>query len=261
MHATTPLDLRILRALARRPAHGYALARELADEGRDRATVYRRLAALARSGMVATSEEPGLGATRRSHRLTRAGEERLREELRDAMRALMEAFGARMRYRTGGLARVKPPIVFVTGSRFTGIELRIVASLSRAHPGRVHLVGRGGPPRMLAGSWTEIPFRDAYARTLFVNELPPARSLGAAAREWARVVAPGGSLSIIAPAPLPRGVDPFVDFLAEVRDELHPDSAGAPADDAVTRALWRAFADVEPRREADQRIWTATRVK
>lgn len=259
MPATTPLDLRILRALARRPAHGYALARELADEGRDRATVYRRLAALARGGLVVTSEEPGLGATRRSYRLTRAGEERLREELRDAMRVLMEAFAARMRPRAGGPSRVKPPIVFVTGSRITGIELRIVASLSRAHPGRVHLVGREGSPPMLAGSWTEIPFRDAYARTLFVNELPPARSLVPAAREWARVLAPGGSLSVIAPAPLPRGVDPFVDFLAEVRDELHPDSAGAPAEAAVTRALSRAFDQVESRREADQRIWTASR--
>lgn len=260
MGATT-LDLRILRALRRRPAHGYALARELADEGRDRATVYRRLAALARAGLVATTEEPGAGATRKSFRLTSAGEERLREELREAMRRLLDAFGSRVRTRAGAHPRVRAPIVFVSGSRISGIELRIVAGLSRSFPGRVHLVGREGAAPMMAGSWTEIPFRDGYAQTLFVNELPPARALSAAVREWSRVLAPGGALNVVAPAPLPRGIDPFVDFLAELRDELHPDSAGAPSDEVVTRALARSYEGVELTREADQRIWTASRGK
>lgn len=271
MVATSSLDLRLLRALRDGPTHGYALARQLADEA-DRATVYRRLAALRRASLVASTSQRGAGPERKAYALTPSGELRLREELREATRVLMEAFAARARPRGGaGGAPPRPPIVFVSGSRFSGIERRIVASLARGSPGRVHLVMRASmgdesaretralPVPLVEGSWSEIPFRDGYARTLFVNELPPRASLPAAVREWARVLAKGGALHVIAPAPLPRGADPFIDFLAELRDELHPDSADAPEGANVTRALAKHFDDVDETREADQRVWSAIR--
>ncbi|HUR68112.1 MAG TPA: helix-turn-helix transcriptional regulator [Candidatus Thermoplasmatota archaeon] len=272
MDETSALDLRLLRAVRARLTHGYALAQELAAEGPDRATVYRRIGALRRAGLVSAHPVPGAGPQRQALSLTPAGEERLREELRDAMRLLTEAFHASLRSRRGsadGPARIEAPIVFASGSRVSGIELRIVASLAKVHPRQTHLVLPPGvdlarPPSGVAiveGTWASLPFRDAYARSLFVNELPPARALPAAAREWARVLAPRGSLNVVAPAPLPRGVDPFVDLLADLRDELHPDSAGAPASGAVRRALARGFERIDERQEADQRVWTASRTK
>jgi hypothetical protein len=112
---------------------------------------------------------------------------------------------------------------------------------------------------VVEGTWRALPFRDGYARTLFVNELPPARALAASAQEWRRVLAPGGSLHAIAPAPLPRGTDPFIDFLAELHDELFPDQAGGPAPERVDAALRAAFGRVERARESNQLVWTARR--
>jgi DNA-binding PadR family transcriptional regulator len=278
-----PLDLRLLRALGQQPAHGYGLVRDLAAQGPapDRATVYRRLAALARAGLVAASKAPAPdgGPPRTVYRLSAAGEEMLREELRAALRLLQEAAHARLRAREprrggGGRRRggreprpnFQGPIVFVSGSRLSGIELRILASMAQAQPRRVHLalppgVALPGPApagvAVVEGAWASLPFRDGYTRLLMVNELPPSRGLARAAREWARVLAPSGTLHVVAPAPLPRGVDPFVDFLAGLHDELFPDQAGAPKPAAVTAALRERFASVDLGTESDQLVWTA----
>jgi len=261
MAETTPLDRRLLRALRRPGSHAYALAQESAD---DRATVYRRLARLQAAGLVASRAEPGRGARRKTLRLTAAGQEALRDELRDALRLLLEAFDASAPRRGGeGGGDVKPPVVFASGSRVSGVELRIARHLARAHPRAVHLVvppgcqvdARGVPT--MEAPWSALPFRDGYARTLFVNELPPARGLGAAASEWRRVLSRGGRVNVVAPAPLPRGVDPFVDWFAELQDELFPDQRGAPTSDAVTRALRERFAGVRSWRQGTQIVWTA----
>lgn len=269
MPATSALDLRILRALRARPSHGYALARLLEGEGPDRATVYRRLAALRAAGLVEAAAQRGAGPERKTYRLSRAGEERLRDELRAALALLVEAFADRLRRAAvprPGRPALRAPVAFVSGSRLTGVELRIAGALAAAFPRKVHLVvppglDVGRTPAglvVMEGSWSAIPLRDGHARTMLVNELPPARALARAVAEWARVLAPGGRLHVVAPAPLPRGVDPFVDFLADVRDELHPDGAGAPEGAEVARALARRFDRISERREADQRVWSAT---
>lgn len=261
------IDKRILRLLWRRPMHAYALAQEgLAD----RATVYRRVAAMARAGLVVARREPGQGPQRRVLRLTEAGEDAIRGELREAMRLLLEGFDADAPRPPASRKRsaVRAPVVFVTGSRVSGVEMRIARSLSQAHPRLVHMVvppgcdvqpAPGSP--VMEAPWGALPFRDEYARTLFVNELPPARGLGRAVQEWARVLSPGGALYVVAPAPLPRGIDPFVDYFAKLQDELYPDQAGAPAPERVTDALRRALAPahVECAREANQNVWIVRR--
>lgn len=267
-------DLRILRALRAQPKHGYALVAELAADGPavDRATVYRRLAALARGGWIATSARKGRGAVRREHRLAPRGEQALREELRRAMELLLADHHARLRRdaRGSGMgrARVEGPVVFVSGSRISAVEARILASFAASAPRRTHLVlppGVAAPASLPAtvavaeAPWSALPFRDAYARLVLVNELPPARGLARAAREWARVLARSGTLHVVAPAPLPRGVDPFVDYLAALNEELFPDVARAPAPAAVERALASALGRVEVAREGGQIVWTARR--
>lgn len=270
MDATSPLDLRLLRAL-REPRHGYELAAVLArDGGPDRATVYRRLAALSRAGLVARAVERGRGPVRQVVRLTPAGEAVLRDELRAALRLLCEAHDAHWRAtRRGarGPSNLEGPLVFVSASRMSGVELRILATMAGWMPRRVHLVlppGMALPGEAPAGvavveaPWAALPFRDGYAGTLMVNELPPARGFPRAVREWRRVLAPHGTLSVIASAPLPRGLDRFVDFLADLHDELYPDQAGAPPPDEVTRVLRDAFGGVEDFPEANQRVWVAS---
>jgi DNA-binding PadR family transcriptional regulator len=271
MGETTSLDRALLRALHARPRHAYALAQETPEA--DRATVYRRVASLERRGLLASRPEPGSGPKRRVLRLTAAGVEALRAEMREALRLLMEGFDAAARepHAAGASAgrggRVEPPVVFVTGSRASGVELRIVRHLAREHPRAVHLVVPPGfdleAPRGVAAMeapWTALPFRGAYARTLFVNELPPARAFERASREWARVLAPGGRLFLVAPAPLPRGVDPFVDWFASLQDELFPDQAGAPEPGRVEEALRGAFGGrVSVARQGSQLVWTAGR--
>lgn len=272
MDATTGVDRRLLRALQRQPGHGYELAQALAGAGGpDRATVYRRLAALARRGLVERAAEPGEGPPRQVYRLSSTGQAALREELREALRLLCEAFDAHWRATGAGGGGHGPeelpgPLVFVTASRLSGVELRILGTMARWLPRQVHLVVPPGaalpgeaPPGVgvVEAPWTALPFRAGYAGTLMVNELPPARVLPGAVREWQRVLAPEGTLSLIATAPLPRGVDPFVDFLAGLHDELYPDQAGAAAPDEVTAALERGFASVETFPEANQRVWVA----
>lgn len=263
---TLPSDRPLLRRIRAMPTHAYAIAQELAAEGGpDRATVYRRLRSLERSGLVAARAEAGQGARRRVLRLTARGEEALREELREAVRLLAEAFAAQAPRRGGGKrGRADPPIVFVSGARISGVETRIVRSMARAHPRRVHLVvqpgvdvaSATGAAPTLEAPWTALPFRDAYARTLFVNELPPARALAGAVREWARVLAPGGWGYVIAPAPIPRGVDPFVDFFADVQAELFPGQAPATDVPRVDEALREAFDRASRRQDVGQFVWT-----
>lgn len=272
MVAYSGLDLRVLRALRAEPAHGYDLARTLAEGGArpDVATVYRRLRRLASAGLVRRRAERGRGPERQVYALSAAGEEALRDDLREAMRALLEAYDAR--WRGGGRGgdgaawrRLRGPLAFVSGSRLSGIELRILAALAGHLPRQVHLVLPPGVPvpgaappgvAVVEAPWAALPFRDAYAGVVMVNELPPARGLARAAAEWRRVLRPGGTLHVIAPAPLPRGVDAFVDFLADLHDELYPDQAAAPPPPAVRRALKEAFGRVEEAEEGHQRVWT-----
>jgi DNA-binding PadR family transcriptional regulator len=266
----TTLDRQLLRRV-RSPGHArhaYAIAQELAaEDGPDRATVYRRLQSLERRGLVQARSEAGRGARRRVLRLTPRGEEVMRAELRDAVRLLLEAFAAEQPRGGGGASRVDPPVVFVSGPRISGVEARIVRFLSRAHPRRVHLVvppGVDAPAPGLApleAPWSSLPFRDGYARTLFVNELPPTArgALDRAAAEWARVLSPGGRGFVIAPAPLPRGVDPFVDFFAQLQGELFPGQAAAADVARVEAALRGAFDRVERHREAGQLVWSVRR--
>lgn len=271
MSATSPADLQVLRFLRERPAHAYAVAARLAAEGEapDRATVYRRLDRMERGGLLVSSRAAGQGPARRVYRLAPLGERALRDELRDALSRLMEAYHAALPRRGGGGGRRAPPqgpVAMVSGSRLTGIELRILASYAKALPRQTFLVVPPGfepparvPPGLvvLEGAWGALPLRDKLVRLLFVNELPPARALGRSAKEWARVLAPAGTLHAISPAPLPRGVDPFVDFLAALQGELFPDVADAPSSDAVARALRGAFARVSEARVGGQRVWSA----
>jgi DNA-binding PadR family transcriptional regulator len=269
MVATSAADLRILRALRAQPAHAYAVAAQLAHEGEtaDRATVYRRLDRLERAGLLVSAPAAGLGPRRRVYRLSAAGTRALHDELREALDRLMGAYHAASRRGGGGGAWKPPagPVGMVSGSRVGTLELRILAGYARARPRQAYLVVPPGvaaprpPPGLvvLEGAWAALPLRDAHLRLLFVNELPAARGLARAAREWARVLSPAGTLHAVAPAPLPRGVDPFVDFLAQAQAELFPDVAEAPASEAVTRALRGAFRDVEETREGSQRVWTA----
>jgi DNA-binding PadR family transcriptional regulator len=274
MGANTDLDRRVLRALRAEPVHGYALAQVLALQGGpDRATVYRRLQALARRGLVRQRSERGDGPPRKVWSLTGNGEEALRAELRDAMRLLLEAFDTRSRAGGGdGGAEeaLRGPLVFVSGSRISGVELRILATMAEALPRRVHLVLPPGVPipggapagvAVVEAPWTALPFRDGYAGVVMVNELPAARVLVKASREWARVLAGDGVLHVIAPRPLPRGIEPFVDFLAELHDELYADQAGGPQPEQVTSALQAAFDDVGLDQESNQLVWTARRAK
>ncbi|GEM_PF-6226825 len=271
MDATSQRDLRILRLVRARPSHAYAIAAQLAAEGEgaDRATVYRRLARLEEAGLLASSEARGQGPPRRVYRLAARGEEALREELREALDRLMGAYHASQRRGGSGGGAWRPPagpVAMVSGSRVGAVELRILGAYARALPRQTYLVlppGVPTPPRppaglvALEGTWSAVPLRDAHVRLLFVNELPPARSLARCAREWARVLSPAGTLHAVAPAPLPRGVDPFVDFLAQEQERLFPDVAQAPPSAAVTRALRGAFRSVEEDRDGGQRVWTA----
>jgi hypothetical protein len=204
------------------------------------------------------------------YRLAPEGEGALRDELREALDRLMGAYHASTRRGPGGGGGAwRPPagpVAMVSGSRVGAVETRILGGYARALPRQTYLVLPPGvdalgrlPPGLvtLAGTWSAIPLRDAHVRLLFVNELPPARSLARCAREWARVLSPSGTMHAVAPAPLPRGVDPFVDFLAQAQETLFPDVAQAPASDAVTRALRAAFRSVEEEREGGQRVWTA----
>ncbi|MEA3198834.1 MAG: Transcriptional regulator PadR-like family [Thermoplasmata archaeon] len=269
MVATSGSDLRILRLLRAQPMHAYAVAARLAQEGEtaDRATVYRRLDRLERAGLLASSDAPGQGPRRRVYRVAPAGTRALHDELRGALDRLMAAYHDATRRRSGGGSRMpEGPVAMVSGSRVGSLELRILGHYAAARPRQTFLVVPPGtalpgraPPGLVVmeGAWSALPLRDAHARLLFVNELPPTRALPRAAREWARVLAPGGTLHAIAPAPLPRGLDPFVDFLADAQAQLFPDVAEAPASETVTKALRAAFRDVAEKREGPQRVWTA----
>ncbi|MCA1813733.1 MAG: PadR family transcriptional regulator [Halobacteriales archaeon] len=264
MPATMPRDRRLLRALRRGPAHGYGLAQELAGEA-DRATVYRRLGALQRAGLVHAQRIPGSGPDRKLLRLSPSGDAALRDELRDAMQLLLAAFDAQ-RPRGGEGMRLRGPIVVVSGSKLSAIELRILATFAQHAPRQTHLVLSPGarlpgaaPPGVAVSEapWSALPFRDGYAKLLLCNEAPPSSALARAAREWGRVLHARGTLHVVGTAPLPRGVDPFVDFLAGLHAELFPDVARGPPAEALTEALRGAFRTVREEREADQLVWTA----
>jgi PadR family transcriptional regulator PadR len=230
---TENLRIILLKMFMGQEFYGYEIHKKLVTDGVEinLSRLYRVLNEMLKEGIFVSSwEKSEFGPKKRTYKLGKKGQEKLREIMLDAIHTVHRFYE---RY----LVKLPPeisvfPLIFnlILGDIESQTKVGyIISSYSKMHkaivlkfidrlskgdlyvikPDSIDLEMNYPNLIFLNGTYDQIPLKNDYIERLVVIGIPDKSSLDSALQEWQRVLKVGGSMTIVTPTVLMEKKDPL----------------------------------------------------